>query len=154
MVEQLRGLSTISVGIKKRVEQGDEAGCGIACVAMVTGQTYQRTKRFFREHVFLPTDKKPHTRHYQLRRALEKFGIQTEKRPFRHWRSIDTHAIVPINRQLDGGWHWVVFVREGNRPYILDPALGKERRRYDFRGLNSRGFYIALLGRRNFQDGV
>ena len=146
MVVHLRYLSTNSVRIKKRVEQGDEPGCGIACVAMVTGQTYKKTRIFFDEHVFLTTDKKPHTRHYQLRRALEIFGVKTEKRPFHYWRSIETHAIVPINRQVDGGWHWVVFVRAGNRPYIMDPAPGKWRRRYDFRGIQSRGFYIAIQG--------
>ena len=128
----------------KRVIQDDEAGCGIACVAMVTGKTYLQAKRFFLERIFLPTDKKPHTRHYQLRRAHENFGIKTEKRPFRYWRSIETDAIVPINRRRDGGWHLVVFVQEGNRPYILDPAPGKGRRRYEFRGMKARGFYIAI----------
>jgi len=128
----------------KRVRQVDEAGCGIACVAMVTGKTYLQAKRYFEESVFQPKDKKPHTRHYQLRRALRKLGIATENRPFRHWRSIETNAIVPINRRRDGGWHWVVFVREGNRPYILDPAPGKRRRRYKFRGMKTRGFYIAI----------
>ena len=128
----------------KRVKQEDEAGCGIACVAMVTGKKYRQTKRFFLERIFLPADRKPHTRHYQLRRALAIFGIKTEKRPFRRLRLIDTDAIVPINRRRDGGWHWVVFVREGNRPYILDPAPGKGRRRYTFRGMKARGFYIAI----------
>ena len=128
----------------KRVIQEDEAGCGIACVAMVTGKTYLQAKRYFEESVFQPKDKKPHTRHYQLHRALRKLGIATEKRPFRHWRSIETDAIVPINRRRDGGWHLVVFVQEGNRPYILDPAPGKGRRRYEFRGMKARGFYIAI----------
>ena len=138
----------------KRVEQEDDAGCGIACVAMITGKTYQQAERFFRERVFLPIDRKPHTRHYQLRRALRKLGITTEKRLFRKWRSIENLSIVPINRRLDTGWHWVVFVPNGARPYILDPAQGKGRRRYDFRGINSRGFYVAVLGNRNFQGGV
>ena len=128
----------------KRVIQEDDAGCGIACVAMVTGKAYLQAKRYFEQSVFLPTDKKPHTRHYQLRRALQNFGIKTEKRPFRQWRSIETDAIVPINRRRNGGWHWVVFVREGNRPYILDPAPGKGRRRYSFRGMKARGFYIDI----------
>jgi hypothetical protein len=54
-------------------------------------------------------------------------------------------SIVPINRRKDGGWHWVVFVPNGARPYILDPMAGKGRRRYDFRGINARGFYIYIL---------
>jgi ABC-type bacteriocin/lantibiotic exporter with double-glycine peptidase domain len=145
----------MTVGFQmKRVIQEDEAGCGIACVAMVTEKTYLQAKRFFLERIFLPTDRKPYTRHYQLRRALWKLGIATEKRPFRRWRSIDTNAIVPINRRQDGGWHWVVFIREGNRPYILDPAPEKWRQRYDFRGIHSRGSYIAILGRRISRDGI
>lgn len=111
---------------------------------MVTGKTYLQAKRFFLERIFLPTDRKPHTRHYQLRHALQKLGITTEKRAFRHWRSIETNAIVPINRRQDTGWHWVVFVRDGKRPYILDPAPGKGGRRYSFRGMKVRGYYIAI----------
>ena len=129
----------------KRIEQGDDSGCGIACVAMVTGKTYPQAKRFFVEHVFLPTDRKPLTRHYQLRRALQKLRITTEKRLFRSWRSIEDLSIVPINRRQDSGWHWVVYVPNGGRPYILDPAPGKGRRRYDFRGMKARGLYIAVL---------
>jgi ABC-type bacteriocin/lantibiotic exporter with double-glycine peptidase domain len=129
----------------KRIEQGDDSGCGIACVAMVTRKTYPQAKRFFLDDVFLPTDKKPHTRHYQLRRALRKLKIATEKKAFRKWRSIESLSIVPINRRMDGGWHWVVFVPNAGRPYILDPAPGKGRRRYDFRGVNARGQYIAII---------
>jgi ABC-type bacteriocin/lantibiotic exporter with double-glycine peptidase domain len=128
----------------KRVRQEDEAGCGIACVAMITGKTYQQARRFFLERVFLPTDRKPHTRHYQLCRALRKLGIANEKRLFQKWRSIETLSVIPINRRSDTGWHWVVFVPNGARPYILDPMPGKNRRRYDFRGMKARGFYIAI----------
>ena len=129
----------------KRVEQEDEYGCGIACVAMVTGKKYREAKKFFLKSVFLPTDRKPLTRHYQLRRALRKLRISTEKRAFRNWRLIENLSIVPINRRQDGGWHWVVFVPNGARPYILDPAPGKGRHRNDFRGMKARGLYIAVL---------
>lgn len=112
---------------------------------MITGKTYWQAESYFREGVFLPRDRKPHTRHYQLRRALQKLGVSTEKRPFRKWRSIEYLSIVPINRRKDGGWHWVVFVPNDVRPYILDPAAGKGRRRYDFRGMRARGLYIAVM---------
>lgn len=128
----------------KRIEQKDEYGCGIACVAMVTGKTYPQAKKFFMNRIFLPTDGKPHTRHYQLRRALGKLKIATRKKAFRNWRSIESISIVPINRRLDGGWHWVVFVPNGVRSYILDPAPGKGRRRYEFRGMKARGHYISI----------
>ena len=135
----------------RRVQQGDEEGCGIACVAMVTGKTYPQAKKFFLERVFFPSERKPHTRHYQLRRALRKLKIATEKKAFRHWRSIERLSIVPINRRQDGGWHWVVFVPNGGRPYILDPAPRKGRRRYDFRGVKARGQYIAIIATKRKQ---
>jgi ABC-type bacteriocin/lantibiotic exporter with double-glycine peptidase domain len=135
----------------RRVQQGDEEGCGIACVAMVTGKTYPQAKKFFLERVFLPTERKPHTRHYQLRRALRMLRIATEKRAFSNWRSIESLSIVPINRRLDGGWHWVVYVPNNGRPYILDPAPGKGRRRYDFRGMKARGQYIAIIATKRKQ---
>ena len=128
----------------RRVEQEDEQGCGIACVAMVAGKTYPQAKRFFLEHVFHPADKKLLTRHYQLRRVLQKLGIPSHKRLFRNWRSIEEIAIVPINRRVDVGWHWVIFVPNGIRPYIIDPIAGKGRRRYDFRGTRARGLYISI----------
>ena len=145
MVGQLRRLPTHWKGMIRRLQQGDERGCGIACVAMITGNTYRQTERFFRERIFLPRDRKPHTRHYQLRRALRELGIASEKRLFRKWRSIKNLSIVPISRRSDTGWHWVVFVPNGDRPYILDPMPGRGRRRYDFRGVKARGLYIAIL---------
>ena len=135
----------------RRVQQEDENGCGIACVAMVSGKLYRQTKMFFLERVFLPKERKPHTRHYQLRRALRKLGIPNEKRMFRNWRSIENLSIVPINRRSDTGWHWVVFVPSGDRPYILNPTPGKGRRRYDFRGINARGLYVAILEQKNYR---
>lgn len=129
----------------RRVQQGDEEGCGIACIAMIMGKSYPEAKMFFVEQVFLPTDRIPLTRHYQLRCALRKLGIATEKKKFRKWRSIENLSIVPINRRRDGGWHWVVYVPNGNRPYIMDPAPGKDRRRYVFRGMKARGLYISIL---------
>lgn len=112
---------------------------------MVTRKTYLQTKKYFLEQVFLPAERKLHTRHYQLLRALRKLRIPTEKKAFRNWRSIESLSIVPINRRQDSGWHWVVFVPNGVRPYILDPMVGKGRRRYDFRGVKARGLYIAVL---------
>ena len=97
-------ISTLALGAMdimiRRVQQEDENGCGIACVAMVTGKTYPQAKKFFLQRIFLPTDRKPHTRHYQLRRALQKLRIATEKKAFRNWRSIESLSIVPINRRL------------------------------------------------------
>ena len=138
----------------RRMQQCDEEGCGIACVAMVTGKTYLQAKKFFLERVFLPTERKPHTRHYQLRRALQRLRIVTEKRAFRNWRLIESLSIVPINRREDGGWHWIIFVPNGVRPYILDPMIGKGRRRYDFRGMKARGLYIAVLQSKNSNSRV
>ena len=33
----------------RRVQQRDKEGCGVACVAMVTGMTYLQAKKFFLE---------------------------------------------------------------------------------------------------------
>jgi ABC-type bacteriocin/lantibiotic exporter with double-glycine peptidase domain len=128
-----------------RVQQCDDAGCGIACVAMVTGEAYTTIKKYFVQAGLLGHNGKPHTRHYQLRNGLSGLGISSEKRIFRCWKAIDTPAIVPTNRDKYGGWHWVVFVPDRNRPYILDPAPRRLGRRYSFRGLKARGFYISLL---------
>ena len=127
----------------RRVQQDDEEGCGIACVAMFTGNTYKQMKKYFVENI-LKKQERLHTRNYQVRDVLRRYGIHTVNRVFKKWHGIKTNAIVPINRRRGGGWHWVVFIHDHENPYIIDPYFGKSRRKYDFRGVRARGFYIAI----------
>ena len=127
----------------RRVQQEDEEGCGIACVAMLTGSTYKQMKRYFAENIFI-NQKKVHTRNYQIRNALSRHGIHTSNKVFREWRKINSSAIVPISRRRDGGWHWVLFIYDPEKSYVIDPHYGRTNNKYYFRGLRAKGFYISL----------
>ena len=53
----------------------------------------------------------------------------------------------PFDRpdQQAAGWRLALVGSNGGHPYILDPAPGRSRSRYDFRGMKARGLYISVL---------
>lgn len=125
------------------VRQIDVDGCGVACLAMVTGHSYE--DMLYRVALRKVRQKKTNFRmgHREIEYVLHRMGHRSERRPFRGWRDIDTNAIVPVFRTRHG-FHWVVLVKGRGRGYVLDPWPTRPGRRYDFRGLQARGFYIAL----------
>ena len=105
----------------KRVLQEDENGCGMACVAMLTGRDYPTAcRKFFGKRRGTYTD----TKH--LRHALGLAGISSGDRLVRlkvgeTCALIKTDAILkvrPRNRKT-GSWHWVVW--DAKRRIALDP---------------------------------
>ena len=54
----------------KRIAQIDQQGCGIACVAMIAGVSYQDART-----ILFPDDNISSVKHPQLRSALAHFGI-------------------------------------------------------------------------------
>jgi len=60
-----------------------------------------------------------------IRKLLEEFGIKTGKKeiPFTNWESLANCALLSIKWHLEHHkphWHWVVFVRESEKSYVLD----------------------------------
>lgn len=99
------------------VHQVDRIGCGIACVAMLTGTTYARV----RSEMFGagPVD---YTDVSDLQTVLRKLGYRPAERLVRTSRKpvhLKENAIVKVNRRSDGSWHWVVW--DARRAKILDP---------------------------------
>ena len=106
------------------VGQDDETGCGVACIAMLVGQDYEKVKAALfdsqRKRVFYTTYK-------DLRRGLERYGLSLEDgraRRFKSFAEIDGTAIVAVDQTppVKSRWHWVVFVHDGRRRYVLDPS--------------------------------
>lgn len=54
----------------KRISQIDEQGCGVACVAMIAGVSYQEART-----ILFPDNNISNAKHPQLRKALSHFGI-------------------------------------------------------------------------------
>lgn len=124
----------------KWIKQIDDTGCGIACVAMLTGRHYNEVKSVLIEQVFAEPEVVFYTRHHHIKKLIHLFGCESVSRRFLRWRDIRGHAIVPINRS-GNNFHWVVFVN-ARQPYVLDP--NNYERRYEFRGLRSSGEYILF----------
>lgn len=127
----------------KRVAQKslEHADCGIACVAMASGKTYDDAKAVL---AHLEKDGTFYTLHKDLITALGKLGVQAQQKRFRRFRDIETVAIVATNKKMTGEWHWVVYDGTSETPHVLDPKPGKRGKITDFRGLNGFGNYIQI----------
>jgi hypothetical protein len=102
----------------RRVKQRTEAGCGIACVAMVAGVSYAQAKAAMPEWADrIGTSRK------DMRRALAHFGIRTKApEPIRgrDVRSLPFDAVL-LGFSGDHYWmHWMVWDHGRRRP--LDPC--------------------------------
>jgi ABC-type bacteriocin/lantibiotic exporter with double-glycine peptidase domain len=103
----------------KCVRQKDASGCGIACVAIVTGTPYETVKRL----MFGDIKRRGfHTETLDLKRALRQLGRKPGARAIplqgRHLSDLNFQAIVATNRNPAGTrWHWVVW--DGKK--VLDP---------------------------------
>ena len=114
------------------VPQRHSTDCGVACVAMIAGVSYQEAFDAFR---FSPDQRQFYTTHTCLTKALGRLGISVLRKKFRSWQAIPGLAIVAVNhrcnRQL---FHWVMF--DGRQ--ILDPMQNKYRQH------RASGFYLLL----------
>jgi len=131
----------------KLVRQKHRTGCGLACVAMIAGISYKETFSFAR-HAFnwQKTESNFRTDSNDLRTLLSVLKIKTEKgRSVRKISSLSDKAIVAINYNEDREtWHWVVFLREKEKEYFLDPRT-KKILRTDFTRMRLRSF-IPVTG--------
>ena len=115
------------------IVQKDCSGCGIACVAMLTGESYSTMRR-----QMFPEGNVTYTYVNDLRKALAKYDVGLAHRSFpfstsRRWNHpkgfesfleqemyFTSDAILAINPSQNGStWHWVVW--DARRRRILDP---------------------------------
>jgi ABC-type bacteriocin/lantibiotic exporter with double-glycine peptidase domain len=123
----------------KRVQQQSikHADCGVACVAMLAGCSYQKA---FKAFGFADDRRKFYTLHHHLISALGKLGCAVKRKRFRSWREISGRAIVAVNHRQNGYWHWVAF----DGVAILDPKPDNLERKTDLRGLHGEGQYLLI----------
>lgn len=101
------------------IKQWDELGCGLACVAMASGQTYREIRSFA-----FPDGEVEYTSMRQIRDIMSAYGVSLGNRliPFRTRRptDLDFDALLKVNARQDGKfWHWVIW--DYKRQKILDP---------------------------------
>jgi hypothetical protein len=104
------------------VHQKGEDGCGIACVAMAAGTTYEKAKGNLPKY----WESKGTTKK-QMRYGLQRYyGIKTEK-PKRirgkDYKKFKFDAV--LRGWLVDGWHWTVW--DSKHETLLDPYRPKQQ---------------------------
>ena len=109
------------------IKQRDDAGCGLACAAMVSGATYAAVRKTYRAITKTTrTDKVVATKLELLKEIMQRHGIAIEGRARKFGGrdpeelDLNCDALVKVNPRLEGEeWHWVVWDHRRNR--VLDP---------------------------------
>lgn len=130
----------------KPVVQNERTGCGIASVAALAGVSYAHAKAQARRLGISAEDPKLWSDTQYVRALLSKFGMSAsgKEQRFHSWEKLPDLALLAIKWHLEKGkpyWHWVVFVRETESSYVLDPKkMLKKNKRTDFGRMKPKWF--------------
>ena len=110
----------------RRVSQLHPDGCGVACVAMIVGVSFNEARRCMFGHQEITT-----TRTRDIRKALREFGIASSRLVrstprTRYFRNLEQDAILKTRSRSDNDWHWIVW--DGKHKKLLDPEKNKDDR--------------------------
>ncbi len=140
--------NTMTTGILPIVQE-ETTGCGLACIAMLTGSSYGQIKktasslgihvddpRLWSDTAYMRTL----LRHYHLLPSLQEI-------PFRTWSTLPSLALLAIKWHLQAqrpSWHWVVYHSNHGDAVVLDPKKGlRNNRRTDFGRMKPK-WYITV----------
>ena len=109
----------------KPVVQEEKTGCAIASSAAIAGVSYKEARKIAHGIGMYAEDSNLWSETNFIRKLIKKFGIKTGKKeiPFTGWESLPNCALLSIKWHIGRGkphWHWVVFIREGGKSYVLD----------------------------------
>lgn len=133
------------------VIQQEPTGCGIACVAMLSNRSYTQTRKIATGLGIFAADLKLWSDTGHVRRLLSHLDMKVAKveTPFKGWNRLPDCALLAVKWHKEKGipfWHWTVFVRDGERSYVLDPKKGlKNNRRTDFGRIKPKWFLEVTL---------
>jgi len=112
----------------RRVPQLDPDGCGIACVAMLTGEEYKTIRK-----KMFPDGNVKRTETRDLKPVLEFYGCKVAVKlvpikPPSKYKDLDFDAILRVERKKSDpkGGHWIIW--DSTRQMILDPCREKPGR--------------------------
>ena len=136
--------------MRKPVVQLERTGCGIASVAAIVELPYPKAKSIANSLGIFAHDATLWSETSHVRKLLRHFGVRTasSKVPFHSWETLPDLALLSIKWHREKGrpfWHWVVFVRENRRSYVLD---SKKSLRSNFRtdfGRMQPKWYIPVI---------
>jgi len=104
----------------------------------MAGVSYSRAKSAANSLGIFASDQKLWSETAHVRKLLHHFGLSASSTelPFHSWDELPNLALLSIKWHLEKGqpfWHWVVFVRENGRTYVLDSRKGlRQQTRTDF----------------------
>ena len=134
----------------KLVTQETLTDCGLACVAMVSGQSLATVRKVAIKELGYPKDGPYTTTHENLFKLLAHFGIgHGKKAPFKSLAAMPSLAIMETRKMPStGNSHLVVFERlpDGDER-VLDPGFWlKQQERRDWNRIKLDTFVPVLLG--------
>ena len=109
----------------KPVIQQEITGCAIASSAAIAGISYNKAKHIANSFGIYAEDELLWSSTDYVRKLLAELGFITSKKEkvFTGWDALPNCALLSIKWHIEKGkpyWHWVVFVRENDKAYILD----------------------------------
>ena len=135
----------------KPVIQQEQTGCAIASSAAIAGVSYTKAKQIANNLGITAKDSTLWSSTKPVRTILKKLGINTRntETPFKNWESLPDCALLAIKWHKENGiayWHWVVFVRENEREYVLDSKKAlKSNIRTDFGRMKPKWFIKVII---------
>lgn len=114
-------------GIRNKIRQQGSSDCGVACLAMAAGISYNEAKDAF-DSTGLSVrrgGKAAYSSNFkELLCALEHKGVLASRKRFKGWGDIQGLSIIKTNVDAKRNWHWVVAYRDAEHGIIvLDPAI-------------------------------
>ncbi len=138
------------------VKQEDAKGCGIAAIAMLTGQSYVEVNSHLVKLMNRTADSFGETgiNHLHIDQYLASKGFAIVRRlsfnPFtnrkkRSWpRAFCDAAYCEVEQLATGNWHFVVLLRDGS---ILDPLHSERKSFGDYKRISSiTGVFKVQMG--------
>ena len=128
------------------VVQEERTGCAIASVAALAGIKYSAAKKAGALLGISAADPALWSSTTHMRQLLAHFRIRAgqNEESFIAWECLPDRALLAIKwhkEKAGPAWHWVVFVREGARSYVLDPKKTlRTNKRTDFGRMKPKWF--------------
>lgn len=138
-------MPALEIGMRP-VVQLEPTGCGIASAAAIACVSYRRAQAVARSLGIVAGNRDLWSTTGSVRSLLKALGVPTGsgEQPFKGWHLLPDRALLSIRWHLEGGrpfWHWVVFVREDGRQYVLDSKASlRNHVRTDFGRMKPRWF--------------
>lgn len=129
----------------KPVIQEEITGCAIASSAAIAGISYNEAKKVANSLGIFAEDQTLWSDTVHIKNLLSDLGFKAGKETlFTSWKELPDLALLSIKWHMENGkpyWHWVVFVREGGKEYVLDSKKAlKNNVRTDFGRMKPKWF--------------